>query len=58
VWVVFSGEEPVAVHPPTSTPIAELTARADLSTRVRPSDLPTPAERIRQLPKNLPRRRA
>ena len=57
VWVVFSGEDPIAAHPPTATPIAELVANSDLSTRLRPQELPTPAERLRGIPKTLPRRR-
>ena len=57
VWVVFSGDEPVAAHPSSATPLAELVARADLATRMRPEDLPPPAERLKQLPKNLARRR-
>ena len=51
VWVVFSGEDPIAAHPTTTTPIAELIANSDLSTRVRPADLPTPAERLKQIPR-------
>lgn len=54
VWVVFSGDEPIAVHPATSTPISELVAKSDLATRVRPADLPTPTDRLRQI---TPRRR-
>ena len=57
VWVVFSGDEPVAAHPTTTTPLSELLAKVDLATRVRPEDLPTPAEKLKQLPKNLPGRR-
>ena len=53
IWVVFSGDEPIAAHPATATPLTELVARSDLSTRVRPAELPSPAERLR----NLPRRR-
>jgi hypothetical protein len=56
VWVVFSGDEPVAAHPTTTTPISELIARSDLATRVRPADVPTPVQRLRQLPR--PGRRA
>ena len=54
VWVVFSGEEPIAAHPPTVTPIPELIANSDLSTRLRPDELPTPADRLRGIPRNLP----
>jgi hypothetical protein len=58
VWVVFSGAQPIAAHPPTTTPIAELVANSDLSTRRRPEELPTPAERLRGLPRSLPHRRS
>lgn len=51
VWVVFAGDDPIAAHPTTSTPISELIANSDLSTRVRPADLPTPAERLKQIPR-------
>lgn len=37
-WVVFSGDDPIAVHPPTPAPFAELLDRADLGNRVRPQD--------------------
>ena len=47
VWVVFTGDDPVASHPATVTPLAELVAHSDLSTRMRPQDLPTPADRLR-----------
>jgi hypothetical protein len=45
-WVVFSGEEPIAVHPPTGASYDQLLQHADLSTRVRPQDahrLPRPS---------------
>lgn len=58
VWVVFAGDEPIAVHPATRTLLPDLIARSDLSTRVRPADLPTPAERLRQLAPKRPRRPA
>jgi hypothetical protein len=51
VWVVFTGDEPIAAHPATQTPMSELIANSDLSTRVRPADLPTPAERLKQIPR-------
>jgi hypothetical protein len=44
-WVVFSGDEPIAVHPPTTAPYEVLLKHADLSTRVRPGEgtrLPRP----------------
>ncbi|WP_237565486.1 hypothetical protein [Ornithinimicrobium cavernae] len=37
-WVVFSGEDPIAVHPPTQASFEELLDRADLSKRVRPQE--------------------
>lgn len=36
VFVVYSGDEPIAVHPPTATPVADLLTHADLTRRVRP----------------------
>jgi hypothetical protein len=53
VWVVFTGDEPVAAHPATTTPLAQLVAHSDLSTRVRPADLPTPVERVKALPRSV-----
>lgn len=44
-WVVFSRDEPIAVHPPTTAPYEVLLRHADLGTRVRPQDaskLPRP----------------
>lgn len=55
VWVVFSGDEAIAVHPATATPLAELVAKSDLGTRLRPHEMPSPAERLRQLPRRRPR---
>lgn len=37
-WVVFSGDDPVAAHPPTGASFDELLDRADLANRVRPRD--------------------
>ena len=37
-WVVFSGDEPVGVHPETDIPLATLVGRADLTKRIRPDD--------------------
>lgn len=51
VWVVFAGDEPVAAHPATSTPLTELVARSDLATRLRPEQMPTAADRVRQIPR-------
>ena|GEM_PF-1372499 len=46
-WVVFSGEEPIAVHPRTNAPFAQLLKNADLSKRTRPEDEPALAQRLR-----------
>lgn len=37
-WVVFSGDEPVAVHPATDLPLTALVERSDLTKRIRPQD--------------------
>lgn len=37
-WVVFSGDDPIAVHPPTQASFEEILDRADLGNRVRPQD--------------------
>jgi hypothetical protein len=57
VWVVFSADDPIAAHPTSTTPLSELIANSDLATRVRPADLPTPADRIKQLPRKARRAR-
>ena len=51
------GDEPIAAHPTTTTPIAELVANSDLSTRVRPQDVPTPRERVRRAATRATRRK-
>jgi hypothetical protein len=56
VWVVFSGDDPIAAHPTTTTPLAELVANSDLTTRVRPAELPTPAQRLKQVSGRVRRR--
>ena len=38
VWVVFTGDEPVAVYPEVATPVTELVKSADLSQRVTPEE--------------------
>lgn len=38
VWVVYSGETPVASHPVVDTSLDALVRHADLSTRIRPGD--------------------
>ena len=46
-WVVFSGDEPIAVHPRTNAPFSQLLKNADLSKRTRPEDEPALAQRLR-----------
>ncbi|CAN5396816.1 hypothetical protein BH23ACT6_BH23ACT6_04200 [soil metagenome] len=46
-WIVFSGDEPIAVHPRTNIGYAELLKNVDLTKRVRPEDEPTPVQRLR-----------
>ncbi len=38
VFVVFTGDEPVAVYPEVATPLADLVRSADLSQRVTPQE--------------------
>lgn len=57
VWVVFSGDDPVAAHPATTTALEQLIANSDLAGRLRPVDLPTPAEKLKRMQRNLPGRR-
>lgn len=45
VWVVFSGNQPVAQHPDTGVSLDVLVQRVDLSKRRRPEDFPTTRER-------------
>jgi hypothetical protein len=47
-WVVFSGEEPVAAYPQTTTPMEQLTAHADLRRRITP-DQARERHRVREL---------
>lgn len=44
-WVVFSGEEPIAVHPQTTEPFEELLRNVDLATRIVPPRRPAPPAR-------------
>ena len=37
VWVVFNGDEPMATHPNTTTPLAQLIQGYDLAKRIRPT---------------------
>ena len=45
VWVVFSGEQPVAQYPDTGVPLEVLVEHVDLSKRRRPEDFPSARER-------------
>jgi hypothetical protein len=45
VWVVYSGEQPISVHPDIGVPLPELVAHADLDRRRPPEDFPTPRQR-------------
>ncbi len=53
-WIVFSGDEPIAVHPRTSAPFSLLLKNADLGKRVKPADEPTAVQRIRSAAKRRP----
>ncbi|NUQ31618.1 MAG: hypothetical protein HOP99_02140 [Dermatophilaceae bacterium] len=46
-WVVFSGDEPVAVHPSTDLLLTTLVERADLTKRIRPQDKVKATDRAR-----------
>ncbi len=39
VYVVFSGEQPIATYPPQDTPYPVLLAHADYDKRIRPEDV-------------------
>lgn len=66
VWVVFTGDEAIAAYPESTTPLPELIATANLSSRVTPAQRDaarlraraaragTRARRNRQSPKQLP----
>lgn len=47
LWVVFSGDEAVTVHPPTDLPLSRLLTGADLTKRVRPEDAQSRTDRIK-----------
>lgn len=38
LWIVFAGDETIAVYPPTDMPLSVLVERADLTKRIRPED--------------------
>ncbi len=46
-WIVFSGEEPVGVHPRTSASYSLLLKNANLSKRIRPEDEPTAVQKLK-----------
>lgn len=47
VFVVFSGDQPVAVYPEVAVPIAELVRTADLSQRLTPAEFEAAKVRTR-----------
>jgi hypothetical protein len=50
VWVVFNGVEPMATHPNTTTPLAQLIQGYDLAKRIRPTiDLRPKANPLRAI---------
>lgn len=51
-WIVFSGEQPIAVHPATQASYEQLLEHADLDQRVRPQD----AHLTVRVPRRLVRR--
>ncbi|MEW1954679.1 hypothetical protein [Terrabacter sp. NPDC080008] len=46
-WLVFNGDEPVAVHPEIDLPLTTLAAGADLTKRIRPQDRLSATDRAR-----------
>lgn len=56
-WIVFTADEPIAVHPPTSVGYDELLQHADLSKRVLPGQRPrVPAPGFKRKPGSSTRR--
>lgn len=49
-YVVYSGDQSVAVHPPQERPLEELVAHADLAKRERPEAKPVRGAGRRSLP--------
>jgi hypothetical protein len=43
-YVVFTGDQPLAVHPPREEPLAQLVEHADLSRREKPDPAASPAK--------------
>ncbi|MCU1535789.1 MAG: hypothetical protein JWP82_140 [Humibacillus sp.] len=46
-WVVLTGEDAVAVYPPTDLPLEILTERADRTKRIRPDEKVKPTDRAK-----------
>lgn len=49
VWVVFSGDDAIAMHPPTVTPLEVLLRHADLGQRQPPESVPLPGDTVRRI---------
>jgi hypothetical protein len=47
MYVVFTGDHPVATYPPQSAPLTILLQHADLSKRIRPEDVRRRRPRVR-----------
>lgn len=47
LWLVFSGDTAVTVHPASDVPLSALLRGADLTKRIRPSDELTAKDRLR-----------
>jgi hypothetical protein len=47
LWLVFSGDTAVTVHPASDVPLSTLLRGADLTKRIRPSDELTAKDRLR-----------
>jgi hypothetical protein len=47
LWVVFTGDTAVTVHPATDVPLSALLRTADLTKRIRPTDSLTAKDRLK-----------
>ncbi|MDN5789543.1 MAG: hypothetical protein L0H25_01565 [Micrococcales bacterium] len=47
LWIVFTGDTAITVHPPTDVELGALLRGADLTRRIRPDDPLPPKERVR-----------
>lgn len=47
LWIVFTGDTAVTVHPATDAPLSALLRGADLTKRIRPTDSLTAKDRLR-----------